>query len=90
MFSPDMVAPTEEPIDQVDNNFDVLEYKEQSLVNERVEEPKSIAKNRPRRVIRKPARFDDTIAYAFSLIDELLIVTKMLSRARIAYTGKRM
>ena len=34
-----------------------------------MEEPESIAKNRPRRVIRKPARFDDTIAYAFSLID---------------------
>ena len=67
VFSPDMVSPTEEPIDQVDNNFDVLEQEEQNLVNEIVEE--SIAKNRPRRVIRKPARFDDTIAYAFSLID---------------------
>ncbi|XP_022974553.1 uncharacterized protein LOC111473221 [Cucurbita maxima] len=74
VFSPDVVAPTEEPIDQVNNNFDVLEQKEQSLeeqslVNERVEEPESIAKNRPRRVIRKPARFDDTIAYASSIID---------------------
>ena len=71
MFSPDMVAPTEEPIDQVDNNSNVLEQ-EQNLVNERVEKPESIAKNRPRRVIRKFARFDDTIAYAFSLIDEVL------------------
>ena len=54
VFSPDMVAPTEEPIDQVDNNFDVLEQEEQNLVNERVEEPESIARNRPRRKIRKP------------------------------------
>ena len=74
MFSPDMVAPTEKPTDQVDNNSDVLEQEEQSLeekslVNERVEEPEFIAKNRPQRVIRKLARFDDTIAYAFSLID---------------------
>ena len=69
VFSPDMVASTEEPIDQVDNNSDVLEQEEQSLINERVEEPESIAKNRPRRVIQKPARFDDMIAYAFSMID---------------------
>ena len=34
-----------------------------------MEELKSIARNRPRRKIRKPARFDDTIAYAFPLID---------------------
>ena len=68
VFSPDMVAPTEEPIDQIDNNSDVLEQ-EQSLVNERVEEIESITKNRPRRVIQKPARFDDTIAYAFFFID---------------------
>ena len=70
-FSSDMVAPTEEPIDQVDNNYDVLEQEKQSLVNERVEEPESIARNRLRREIRKPARFDDMIAYAFSLIDEV-------------------
>ena len=69
MFSPDMVVSTEKPIDQVDNNSDVLEPEEQSLVNERVEEPESIARNRPRREIRKPARFDDLIAYAFPLID---------------------
>ena len=69
VFSPTMVASTKEPIDQVDNNSDVLEQEEQSLVNERVEEPESIAKNRPRRAIRKPARFDDTIAYVFSMID---------------------
>ena len=48
VFSPDMVASTEEPIDQVDNNFDVLEQVEQSLVNETVEKPESIARNRPR------------------------------------------
>ena len=68
VFSPDMVALTEEPIDQVDNNSDILEQEEQSLVNEKVEKPESIAKNRPRRVIRKPVRFDNT-AYAFSMID---------------------
>ena len=39
VFSHDMVAPIEEPIVQVDNNFNVLEQEEQSLVNERVEEP---------------------------------------------------
>ena len=54
MFSPDMVALTEEPIDQVDNNSDILEQEEQSLVNEKVEKPESIAKNRPRREIQKP------------------------------------
>ena len=69
VFSPGMVSPPEEPIDQVDNNSDVLEQGEQSLVNEKVEEPESIAKNRPRKVIRKLPRFDDTIAYAFSMID---------------------
>ena len=52
VFSLDMVSPTEELIDQVDNNYDVLEQVEQSLVNERVEEPKSITRNRPRREIR--------------------------------------
>ena len=67
--SPDIVAPIEEPIDQVDNNYDVLEQEEQSLVNGRVEDPEAITENRPRRIIRKPARFDDMIAYAFSIID---------------------
>ena len=37
-----------------------------------MEEPESIARNRPRRKIRKPARFDDTIAYVFPLIDGVL------------------
>ena len=49
VFSPDMVAPTEEPIEHVDNNSNVLEQVEQSLVNERVKEPEFIARNRPRK-----------------------------------------
>ena len=44
---------------------------EQNLVNERGEEPESIARNRPLREIRKLARFDDTIAYTFPVIDEV-------------------
>ena len=47
VFFPDMAAPTKEPIDQVDNNYDVLEQVEQSLVNERVKKHESIARNRP-------------------------------------------
>ena len=59
-------------LQKIENNDETLkqvEKEEKSLVNERVEEPKSIARNRPRRKVRKPARFDDTIAYDFPLID---------------------
>ena len=51
VFSPNVVAPTKEPMDQVDNNFDVLDLVEQSLLNERLEKPEAIVRNRPRREI---------------------------------------
>ena len=90
MFSPDMVAPTKEPIDQVDNNSDVLQKEEQSLVNERVENLS------PSPGIDHEGKFENLQglmirSHMLSLwLMEFPTTTKMLSRAHIDCTGKRL
>ncbi|KAF7140426.1 hypothetical protein RHSIM_Rhsim06G0043100 [Rhododendron simsii] len=56
--------PEDQPVDQ-----DVI-TEEEAPLQEIPQQPESIATSRPRREIRKPARYADTVAYALPVIDD--------------------
>lgn len=57
----------EESSDQVEKNVDQMEERSEEEIQE-PEAVESIAKNRSRREIRKPARFDDMVAFSLHVV----------------------
>ena len=57
-------------VDEMDSDYPSTDDEEEVLTQEPSQQQDSIAYKRPRRVIRRPARFVDMVAYALPIVHD--------------------